>query len=247
MEGRLFEDLVVSRAHGRRGGGAGIPFSVAVHAGALAGLVALSLAVPDDLPTTAAAVVDHFPPSIVVAAPAARAAAPTRPADPSRPRAPRTTARELSLPQETQEIVPDPFAPEETSGAACTGCGVDDGAAGPGLPDGVFGGGPGGDVTAETPRPPLRVGGEVHPPRKVRHVDPVYPELARRAGVTGMVILECVIDREGRVRAVTVLRGHPLLNAAAAEAVGQWTYRPTLLNGVPVEIVMVVTVRFTTR
>ena len=60
------------------------------------------------------------------------------------------------------------------------------------------------------------------------------------------MILECVIDREGRIRSVGVLRGHPLLDAAATDAVRQWTYRPTLLNGVPVEIVMTVTVRFAT-
>jgi protein TonB len=94
---------------------------------------------------------------------------------------------------------------------------------------------------------PLRVGGHVQAPRKIRHVDPVYPDLARRAGVSGIVILECVIDREGRIRSVEVLRGQPLLDAAAVDAVRQWTYRPTLLNGVPVEIVMTVTVRFANR
>ena len=94
---------------------------------------------------------------------------------------------------------------------------------------------------------PVRVGGHIQAPRKIRHVDPAYPELARTAGVSGIVILECVIDREGRVQSVQVLSGHPLLKAAAVHAVGQWAYTPTRLNGVPVAVVMTVTVRFTTR
>ena len=56
-----------------------------------------------------------------------------------------------------------------------------------------------------------------------------------------------MIDRDGLIREVRVLSGHPLLNDAAAAAVRQWTYSPTLLNGVPVEVVMTVTVRFTAR
>ena len=73
---------------------------------------------------------------------------------------------------------------------------------------------------------------------------PHVPRAPRQAGVAGVVILECVIDRGGLVQSVRVLSGHPLLNEAAARAVRQWAYRPTLLNGVPVAVVMTVTVRF---
>lgn len=225
----------------------GIPLSLAVHAGALAALMALSLGVPDDLPTTAGTRIDVFPPAILVAA-----APPSRPASArretvARPRQPSAAAvPDLRAPREVQEIVPQPFAPEDDGGTPCVGCALDDDAQGPRGPTGAIGGGSG-DGTAGPHPAPVRVGGEMRPPRKVRHVDPVYPELARRAGATGLVILECVIDRDGRVRGVSVLRGHPLLDAAAVDAVAGWAYRPTLLNGVPVEIVMVVTVRFTTR
>ena len=91
---------------------------------------------------------------------------------------------------------------------------------------------------------PLRVGIQIEAPRKIRHVDPTYPELAKQAGVSGIVILECVIDREGRIADVRVLKGHALLNRAAVDAVREWTYRPSLRNGVPVPVVMTVTVRF---
>jgi protein TonB len=88
------------------------------------------------------------------------------------------------------------------------------------------------------------VGGDVREPRKVRHVAPVYPPLAVAARVQGRVTLECVIAEDGRVTEVSLLRGHPLLDAAAAEAVRHWRYTPTLLNGVPVSVVLRVVVEF---
>lgn len=84
----------------------------------------------------------------------------------------------------------------------------------------------------------------VKEPTKLKHVDPVYPDIAQRANVQGVVILECVISPAGRVTDIKVLRGIPLLNAAAIDAVKQWTYKPTLLDGVPVSVVMPVTVQF---
>jgi protein TonB len=78
----------------------------------------------------------------------------------------------------------------------------------------------------------------------MRHVDPDYPELARAAGIEGVVILEAIIDLRGRVQNVTVLRSIPFLDEAAIAAVERWEYEPTLLNGIPVPVVMTVTVRF---
>ncbi len=95
-----------------------------------------------------------------------------------------------------------------------------------------------------TPPAPVRVGGNIREPRKVRHVNPVYPEIAKQARVQGLVILECVITAEGNVGQVTVLRGIPLLDQAAVEAVRQWRYTPTLLEGRPVPVIMTVTVNF---
>ena len=81
----------------------------------------------------------------------------------------------------------------------------------------------------------------------MHYVAPAYPPLARTARVEGTVILEAVLDTEGRVREARVLRSVPLLDAAALEAVQQWTFTPTRLNGDPVPVVLTVTVVFSLR
>lgn len=91
---------------------------------------------------------------------------------------------------------------------------------------------------------PVHVGAGIVEPRKLRSVPPVYPELARQARVQGTVVLECTISPEGRVTDVRVLRGVPLLDEAARDAVRQWVYTPTLLDGRPVPVIMTVTVNF---
>ena len=91
---------------------------------------------------------------------------------------------------------------------------------------------------------PVRVGGNIKEPKKIKHVNPEYPDIAKQARVQGIVILECVISPQGKVSNVTVLRGIPLLDQAAQDAVRQWVYSPTLLNGVPVPVIMTVTVNF---
>jgi len=78
----------------------------------------------------------------------------------------------------------------------------------------------------------------------VVYVAPVYPPLALAARVQGTVILQATIDEEGSVRKLSVLRGHPLLDDAALQAVAKWQFTPTLLNGTTVPIVMTVTVTF---
>ena len=93
----------------------------------------------------------------------------------------------------------------------------------------------------------VRTGGQIQAPVKLLHVSPEYPVLAQQIGLEGLVIIECRVDREGNVADARVLRGHPLLNEAALEAVRQWRYRPTLLNGTPVTVIMTVTVRFSLR
>jgi len=92
---------------------------------------------------------------------------------------------------------------------------------------------------------PVRVGGNIKPPQKTKHVDPIYPEIAKSAHVQGVVILETLIDEQGRVADARILRSIPLLDQAALDAVREWEFTPTLLNGVPVPIVMTVTVQFT--
>ena len=96
-------------------------------------------------------------------------------------------------------------------------------------------------------RDPVRVGGLITRPERVRYVPPVYPDVARAARIEGTVILEAVIGIDGAVREVRVLRPAPFLEAAAVEAVRQWLFTPTRLNGEPVPVVMTVTVTFTLR
>jgi protein TonB len=94
---------------------------------------------------------------------------------------------------------------------------------------------------------PVRITSDLRRPAKTRDVMPVYPDIAMRARISGMVILEAVIDAEGRVAHVRVLRSVPLLDQAAIDAVRQWEFTPTRLNGVAVPVVMTVTVNFTLR
>jgi protein TonB len=93
----------------------------------------------------------------------------------------------------------------------------------------------------------VRVGGNIQPPTKTRDVSPIYPPVAQSARVQGIVILEAIIGPTGRVTEVSVIRSVPLLDEAAITAVKQWEYTPTLLNGVPVPVIMTVTVNFTLR
>jgi protein TonB len=76
-------------------------------------------------------------------------------------------------------------------------------------------------------------------------VHPVYPDVARVAHVEGTVILEAVLDTNGRVTQLRVLRSVPLLDQAALEAVRQWRYTPSIYYGKPVSVLMTITVRFT--
>jgi protein TonB len=85
---------------------------------------------------------------------------------------------------------------------------------------------PGGSTNAVSgPQPPL-----------IRQVQPVYPPLAKQARIEGMVALKATIAKDGTVQDVTVVSGHPLLLQAAMDAVKQWIYQPTLLNGQPMEL-----------
>ena len=89
-----------------------------------------------------------------------------------------------------------------------------------------------------------RLGGDIQPPTKVKDAAPIYPAIARAARVEGLVIIEATISVNGKVQDVRILRSIPLLDAAALDAVRQWQYTPTRLNGTPVAVVMTVTVNF---
>ena len=91
----------------------------------------------------------------------------------------------------------------------------------------------------------VRVGGNIKEPKKIKDVKPVYPEEAQRAKVQGIVIMETIIGTDGTIQEAKILRGVELLDKAALDAVMQWRYTPTLLNGEAVEVIMTVTVTFT--
>ena len=92
---------------------------------------------------------------------------------------------------------------------------------------------------------PVRVGGNIRAPTKIKDVKPVYPQDVQAAGVQGVVIIEAIIDEEGNVANARILRSIPMLDPAALGAVSQWKFTPTQLNGVPVAVFMTVTVNFT--
>jgi len=91
---------------------------------------------------------------------------------------------------------------------------------------------------------PVRAVGEIKPPKLIKKVDPVYPEIARQARVEGVVILECTNDINGRVQNIKVIRSIPLLDQAAIEAVRQYVYEPMIIDGKPRGVIFTVTVPF---
>lgn len=91
---------------------------------------------------------------------------------------------------------------------------------------------------------PMRVGGIVAEANLIRRVQPVYPPLAKSARVQGIVEFTAVISKEGRVEKLQLVNGHPLLVSAAREAILAWQYRPTMLNGEPVEVLTSILVNF---
>jgi periplasmic protein TonB len=122
---------------------------------------------------------------------------------------------------------------------------IDLGSFGPG---GAMGGPPVPPPPAEPPPPPpriVRVGQGVREPIRIGGAPPPYPVFAREARVQGTVVLEAVINERGRIERVRVLKSQPLLDAAAIAAVQEWRYTPTLLNGVPVSVLMTITINFT--
>jgi protein TonB len=140
--------------------------------------------------------------------------------------------------------VPNEIKPEEGLDLGVEG-GVPGGVEG-GVPGGVVGGVVGG-LPSEAPPPParvVRIGGQLAQPKLIRRVEPKYPDLAVQSRVSALVILEAEVDVRGYVKTVKVLRGHPLFDEAAMEAVKQWRYQPLLLNGEPTGFILTVTINF---
>lgn len=213
-----------------------LPMSIAGHVVIAACVVIAPLMATDVLPT----------PRTVIGAFAAQPAPPPPPP----PAAPASVREARPSPVTPSASVapfdpPDSIEPEPTTASAI---GQPGGVPG-GLPDGVLGGTgvlPTVPMPVPPPQPPqpLPVGGKIKEPAKLRHVAPVYPTMAQQARVEGIVIIEAIIGVDGRVKEARVLRSKALLDQAALDAVMQWVFTPTLLNGVPVPVKMTVTVNF---
>jgi len=242
MEKRLFEDLIDSdRVAHRTQQSKTMPVSLLIHGIAAALIIIVPLLAADQMPEPASAVKAFFvepmaapPPPPPPPPPAARAAIAPKVL-------PKPVVQEKNFVAPVE--VPQEIKPEESLNLGVEG-GVAGGVEG-GVPGGVVGGVVGG--LPDAPPPPqqaVRVGGQIKEPKKLKTVNPTYPDIAKQARVQGVVILECTISPQGKVTDVKVLRGIPLLDQAAVDAVKQWVYTPTLLNGVPVPVIMTVTVNF---
>jgi protein TonB len=218
--------------------------SIVVHAAIVAALLIVPLIAPAVLPMPAASI-------LAFAFPASPAALPPALQLIQRNSVPQTTNRAVDI-DAAPVVAPSTITPERgvasTTDAIRT---IENGSGG--VPGGV------GDPVALPPAPPVvrmpdpvptapkRVGGDIKPPTKMKHVPPVYPAVAQAARVEGTVIIQATISPAGKVADALVLRSNPLLDAAALEAVRQWEFTPTLLNGSAVAVIMTVTVDFRLR
>jgi protein TonB len=160
-----------------------------------------------------------------------------------------------TIPKKIIEIKEEELPPPSSGAVGVVG-GVPGGVPG-GTVGGVIGGIIGSVPTAAPPPPPppvqakkqevqrIRVGGNVQQAKLLRRTIPVYPPLAKQARIQGTVRFTAVIGTDGTIRNLQLLGGHPLLVPAAQEAVKQWAYQPTLLNGEPVEVITQIDVNFT--
>ena len=121
--------------------------------------------------------------------------------------------------------------------------GVPGGSAG-GVLGGIIGGAPGGLPPPPKPVERLRIGGNVMQANLIRRVDPIYPQIAKTAHISGTVVLHAIIAKDGTIQELSVVSGPPLLQRAALDAVKQWRYKPTMLNTQPVQVDTTVTVIF---
>jgi protein TonB len=148
-------------------------------------------------------------------------------------------------------IVTTPEAPEAPPDDAFVGVpgGIAGGQTG-GVIGGVLGGVPRGvppppvAAVAKGPVAPVRVGGDVKPPRLLFAPDPEYPVLARQARLAGVVVIEAIIDEHGNVKGMQVISGHPILIPAALAAVSKRKYEPTVLDGEPTPVDLRVEINF---
>ena len=220
-----------------------LPLAVSLTAHALLTLAVVvpALYVMDQLP--------EVPTVMAFVAPVPAPPPPPPPPPPAPAKAEKARPATASAPNAAPIEAPPQIKPE--TGFERVETGVVGGVEG-GIPGGIVGGIVGGISNAPPPPPPppvaprrpVRVGGEIAQPTQLVRVAPVYPEIAARALIQGMVIIEATVDETGHVREAKVLRSVKFLDDAAIAAVKQWQYSPLLLNGEPMPFVLTVMVSF---
>jgi protein TonB len=212
-----------------------LPLSIAAHGVVLAAVFIAPIMADAELPDPA-----HPAPTYV------EVKIPQLPPAPRPPGEARSKATSVPAnPDVAPLTAPDRIAPaREPAGPVETGIPPGEGIGVPGTPVTDDGGG---FMEPAPPQKPLRVGGDILPPKKVRDVAPRYPVVAQQARIEGLVIIEAVIGVDGHVQSARSLKPMPFLEDAALDAVRQWVFTPTRLNGVAVPVVMTVTVDFRLR
>jgi periplasmic protein TonB len=209
-----------------------VPVSLAAHAAILLAIAAATILGPVVLPGLASSDPVYIS---VITIPPAPPPPPRRSAEPVRPAVNPNAAPTVA----PTEILPEPTRVFDVADDSSTPGGIVPGAA---SIDTIVG------VPPPPPVPvapkPVRPGGDIRPPTKVSDAAPIYPLPARAARIEGAVIIEATIGVDGTIQSARVLRSPPLLGEAALTAVRQWMYTPTLLNGVPVPVIMTITVMF---
>jgi protein TonB len=204
-----------------------LPIALGIHVFALGGYVIAQMWAVPDIPEPPIQVSFYQAP-------------PPPPPPPPPPKAAAPVPKPVVQQAAPQPVV-QPVAIPEKPAMPGDGEGVDGGVEG-GVEGGVAGGIPGGEPGGVV----CGIGGEVVPPELINRVQPVYPEIARKARVQGVVIIEAIIDKQGYVTESRVLRGLPMgVSEAAVAAIGRWKYKPAMLNGRPVAVYLTVTVTFT--
>jgi protein TonB len=257
----IFKDLPATFPEKDRYKRPSVISSVIFHVVLIAVLILIPLLLPETISQRELLITLAAPPPPPPAAPppppvpVAVAVAPRAVKPPVQPVAPGALVMPTVIPKDVAKIIEEPIVPLT---------GVIGGVPG-GVPGGVAGGILGNILSANSnaavlpapppppppppprvvaPAEPVRVGGVVKEPRVVKLVPPLYPPLASRARVTGTVILEAILTEDGTVDQIRVISGHPLLIDAAINCVKQWRYEPTLLNGIPVRVVLTAKVHF---
>src|SRR5262245_1002727 len=227
-----------SRVGTRRGY---VPLSIVAHLVLVGLVIVVPIFGPDVLPVAASTFDEVFISRDVPQPP------PPPQAPPVRESAPRSQPPDADVDPSAAPIVPPAMIAPETAGQVTRGLirGVEDGVGN--IVDGTLGARvdvpllPAPPVEPDVPR---AVGGEITRPKKIHDVSPVYPTIALASRVEGLVVIEATIGPTGDVVDAKVLRGKPLLDRAALDAVRQWRFTPTLLNGKAIAVIMSVTVDF---